>query len=219
MFNFKSLILLIAFVFLEGCSRKQEGFSNIRIQAPSSKIGSFATIPANRIACYGVSVRGSGITPNAATSCRPETGVVLGFVPDSGVLQGQVPKGTNRTFDVYLYLQAVGQNDPCPSMTNFSSLGSDKIYHIGTTTNINLEADNQTVDIVTTFPGEALNIVVQNSYPSTCIPTVTSGLAGYQVSTAAGTATGAGYILQGKVGRANSGETLTGTGIILKVKE
>lgn len=209
---------MVSLFVLSSCTRQADKFSEIVIDAPSSN-GVFATIPAGRVACYGVSVKGSGIPLAPSSSCKPSAGAFLGFVASGQTIQGQVEKGTQRQIDVYLYLQGTGENAPCNTIGSFSSVRPDRLYLIGTLNNITLEKDTETVNIPTTFPGEAQNLYAQNSYPSSCIPTTIAAASSYQVSIDYKTASAGGYILHGRAGRTNNGATLTGTGYILKVKE
>lgn len=210
---------LISLFVLSSCTRQAEKFSDIVIEAPSSKMGIFAALPSGRVACYGVSVKGTGITGTPSTTCKPAAGTFLGFVASGQTIQGQVEKGPQRQFDVYLYLQGTGENIPCASIGSFSSVRPDRLYLIGSVSNITLEKPTETVNIPTTFPGESFNLYAQNSYPTSCIPTSISPASSYQISIDYKTAAAGGYILHGRAGRTNSGVTLTGSGYILKVKE
>lgn len=216
------LISFTIFLSLMGCSRKQEGLSSISIQMPAmhGKVGALASLPAGRVACYGVTIRGAGIPGIGANSCHPELGLNLGFVLAGETLQAEVAKGTGRTFDVYLYLQPAGENNPCPNMGSaFTTLSSQNLYKIGTLASVNLEKDVETISITTTFLGEASHLYAQNSYSPSCLPVVTAPKSGFQISASKATATGAGYILKGRVGRVVDGPELSGTGYKLKVKE
>lgn len=210
---------VISLFVLSSCSRQKENFSEIKIQAPSSKLGVFAALPPGRIACYGVSVKGSGISGTPGTTCKPEAGAFLGFVGDGQTIQGQVEKGSGRKFDVYLYLQGAGETASCSSIGSFSSVRPDRLYLIGSVNNITLEKPTETINIPTTFPGEANNLYAQNSYPTSCLPTTTSPGSSYQISADYRTVTGTGYKMHARAGRVNDGPMLTGTGYILRVKE
>jgi hypothetical protein len=210
------------FLSLVGCSRKQEGLSSISIKMPAvhGKVGALTALPAGRVACYGVSIRGSGISGIPSNSCHPELGQTLGFVAAGETLQASVPKGAGRTFDVYLYLEPSGESNPCPNMGNsFTALSSQNLYLIGTLPSVDLVKETETITITTTYPGDANHLFAQNSYAPSCLPVVAANKSGYQISTSQATATGAGYILQGRVGRSMSGPELTGTGLKLKLKE
>lgn len=207
----------MSFLVFLSCTREAKEFSTITIKAPSSKLGTFAALPGGRVACYTVSVKGSGISGSPASTCKPAAGTVFSFAAEGASIQGQVTRGTERSIDVYLYLQAVGENIPCSSL-NFHTLRSDRLYLIGSVSGLNFSKDVETVDIPTTFPGESQSLYTVNSYPVSCLPT-SGGVSNYQISSSFGTATGSGYILQGRVGRPTAGGTLTGSGIILKLRE
>lgn len=223
--RFKYYILIsISILMVEGCTRNPKGYTKVQFQTSSSTasgvVGTMATLPAGRVPCYGVSIKGSGISNSmAATSCRPEIGMRLGFVGEGGILQGDVLKGPDRTFEVYLYLQPTGQNNACPSMASFSTIPVSQLYFLGSVSNVKLEKEAETITIATTFPGEAQNLVAQNSYSASCNSNAVAGASNYQIATSTGHATGTGYILQGRVGRVNNGTILIGTGIQLRVKD
>jgi len=210
---------MVSLFVLSSCTRQADKFSEIVIDAPSSKLGAFAALPPGRVACYGVSVKGSGIPLAPSSTCKPAAGAFLGFVASGQTIQGQVEKGTQRQLDVYLYLQGAGENAPCNTIGSFGSVRPDRLYLIGSVSNITLAKDTETVTIPTTFPGESQNLYAQNSYPSSCIPTTIASASSYQVSLDYKTASAGGYILHGRAGRTNNGVTLTGSGYILKVKE
>lgn len=206
---------------LSACARQPEGYSVVRLATPTaSKIGALAAVPAGRTLCYGVSIKGSGIASTPATSCKPEVGTLLGFVGPNGELKGEVLKGDARTFDVFLWVQKAGDNLPCPAgVAGLASIPSNQLYLLGSVPNIKLALDSETVSIPTTYPGDANHLAQINSYPSSCSPSLVASASAYQISTAEGVVTGAGYILQGRVGRVTDGPILTGAGIKLRVKE
>lgn len=216
--NLKNYFILFLIFVAGACTRQQEGFSTIKIQAPS-KNGTFAAIPSGRVACYGVNVTGTGITGTPESTCKPASGTFLGFAESGAAIQGQVAKGKARKIDVYLYLQGVSENIPCASIAPFVTARPDKLYLIGSVPSIDLEKETETVNISTTFPGEGSSLYVTNSYPGSCLPTPVNVASNYQISPAYGVSTGGGYVVHARVGRTTDGVVLTGSGIILKVKE
>lgn len=217
-----TLISFTIFLSLMGCSRKPMELSKVSIEMPSvhGKVGALAALPVGRVACYGVSISGSGINSIPASTCAPALGATFGFVPAGGTLYAEVSKGTSRTFDVYLYLQPTGENNPCPNMGSaFANLSSQNLYNIGTLASVNLEKDVENITITTTYPGDANHLYAVNAYSSSCLPVVTAPRSGYQISSSMGVTTGTGYILQGRVGRVVNGPELTGTGYKLRLKE
>lgn len=216
---------LTAVLALVGCTRAQDkGLSTITIQAPklsqSAKLGVGAyTLPANRKACYGVNITASDID-SYATSCLSNIGIVAGFVEPGGTLEASVPMGSERKIQLILYLQAVGENGPCPVMGQIiSSNNFSNTYVVGTASGLNLKNDVEKVAITTSFPGEANNIAKQLSLPASCIPgnPINMGRAA-SVLAAQGTIKNATYRLTGNVGRAFAASTdSTGAGYKIKV--
>lgn len=205
--------ICIMFLVTSACTRKVEDFSKIRIQSAQSvsgKVEAISSLPVGRKACYGFSVTGPNISAST-NSCSPLLGLTGGFVEAGGILEASVPRGSQRTIDLYLLLLAVGDNSPCPSLINpFPSNLLDKIYFVGRTSNIDLTQAEQTVNITATFPGESQNIAVQNSYASSCLPanTIASNPRGFQISADTQTATSSGYILHGRAGVPTNGTIL-----------
>jgi len=216
------LISFTIFLSLIGCSRKQEGLSSISIQMPAmhGKVGALASLPVGRVACYGVAIRGPGITGVGATNCHPELGMSLGFVAAGGTLQAEVPKGNSRTFDVYLYLHPTGVTAPCPNMiTAFTTLSSQNLYKIGSLPSVTLEKDVEVITIPTTYPGDSNHLYAQNSYPSSCLPAAgPTPKNGFQISSSKDVSTdGATYTLYGRVGRAVESKEVSNGSFKLKV--
>ncbi len=218
-------ILIVGFLLtlISGCTRKKDGItSTISIRAPSAsnKVGAMSTLPANRKACYGISITGPGIPNVRASDCSPETGVLGGFVNPGDLIQAEVPQGSNRHINLYVFLEKVGENNPCPAMGGVFAVSQlSQIYLVGSTSNLTLSGSEQTVDITANFPGVTQNIAVTSAMPATCVATTPSnGPKGFRVSSASHLATGTGIKMFAHVGRAERATTLTGTGIKLKVK-
>lgn len=209
-----------------GCSRPLTGdLSKISIQLPTEqhlgKIGALSSLPANRKACFGVNVTGPGISLSGANTCSPKTGVLAGFAEPGQVIEAKVPRGSDRSIKLYVFLQEVGQNIPCPTfaktMTPTQLLNT---YLVGTKEKVNLSAPEVTVSITMSFPGLSQNLAQQLSLPNTCTneDSMTS-LPGFGVSSAAGQTIGTGIKLKAKVGTIKNGQTLTGTGVKLYVRQ
>lgn len=215
------LVLIFMGFFTFGCQRDAAVKSTLVIQAPkSSKISGQATPwPTNRKACFGINVTATDIPAVNSGSCSPPTGIVAGYVEPDQVLEANVPLGKSRKIDLYLYLQPLGQNNPCPSIgPSFSGTYLPNIYLIGSST-ADLANQVETVTINADFPGLSQNIAAQLSMPTTCTAgsAPPAGPPGFSVGASAGLATGTGYKLMGRVG-GSTGNVLTGTGFKLKVK-
>lgn len=229
-----SLLMMVG-----GCGPRPQtqDSSVVSIRAPqsndSSMFQSASPIPSNRKACYGISVSGPGITSVAAQSCSPQTGITAGFVASGGVISASVPRGEGRKIDLYLYLMAEGDNSACFAMgASFIPSQLDKIYLLGSVSNVTLARDSEEVTIFANFPGVSENIAKQLSFPSSCIVAAPSpdpspsdssppgnGLdvrSGFRVSSGAQLSTGSGIKLYGRAGNIQKSQIATGSGILLK---
>jgi hypothetical protein len=211
-------VFLLLLIFSLGCTRKGASLSNISIRTPVQ--GMSGTLPGDRIACYGVSVRGPNIPESGPSTCSPNLGVVSGFVKSGQTLQVQVPKGDQRIFDVYLFLENVGQNVPCPQMGNhFAANQLGKIYFMGSTSNVTLTQDQQVVTVETTYPGDDQTIIAQFSYPGSCTAgIITHNAAGFNVTSASQQASGGTITLTARAGTPLPRTVLTGGTIMLEVQ-
>jgi len=153
----------------------------------------------------------------AGSSCSPKTGIVAGFVESGGTIQVEVPRGENRTFELFLYLMADGETTACPPMGKvFAAADLSKIYSLGKTANVAIRNAVEDVTITADFPGVSQTIATTNSMPPSCgavaLPTTPPR---QRISSASGIATGGGMKLTGRVGDVK-GTTLTGGGVRLK---
>lgn len=214
------LLILIA-----GCGRKVSNLSTISIHAPDSanssgKVGAMAAMPVNRKACYGISVTGPGISGHEASACSPQTGVVAGFIEGGGLIEAQVERGTGRDIKLFVFLQNVGEDLPCPSMgATFLGTQLAQIFLVGNATGIELSQDVQTITIEANFPGETQNIAVTSGMSPSCIDNSGSIKGqGIRISSASEVLSGTGIKMIGRAGRPAQAGELTGTGIKLKIK-
>jgi hypothetical protein len=215
-----------------GCQRGPEGSSKLVIQAPSkvpalasskssqeSSVSSMGLPPSGRKACYGVSVSASDI-PSNSQSCGPDLGIVAGFVEAGGTVEVQVPRGSDRRIQLYLYLEGDGENTPCPAMgRSFSSTLLPRLYLIGEASGVSLQNAVEDVTINASFPGLTMTIAKQLNLPSSC--TVAGGTGSSPsraLSSGGGVAAGAGMRLTASVGRPAPGSVATGGGYRLKAK-
>jgi hypothetical protein len=222
--RYLALGMFIAFV-ASACTRAgQDGASStLRIQTPTrdqlskSGVNSFAALPTDRRLCYGVSIRGPGITGFPGNTCAPETGVVSGFVEAGQPLEVFVARGENRTIELYMYTMPVGDLDPCPVMGGrMEGTPLKSTYLVGSKSGVALLNDVETVEITLAFPGLSTSVATQLNVPATCTPGAAPAVySGYQVSSGVGTANGTGIKLLGRIGRPQSGTTATGAGLIL----
>jgi hypothetical protein len=204
------------------CSRKSGKSSSISIQLSerNNKVSSLDSYPTNRKACYGINITGPGITSSAAGSCSPPVGIPGGFVAAGGSIEATVPYGSSRRFELYLFLQKEGENNPCPEMgTAFSKDQLLQTYLVGSTSGVTIDQPTLNLTITESFPGLTSNLAVTYSLPTSCtkLPTLPA-FPGFRTNAGHGVATGTGIQLIGSVGRPNSAQDLTGTGIKLRAR-
>ncbi len=219
------LLLFTCAMMVAGCQRaKEQNVSSLVLQAPDpllaakSSVSAMGAPPSGRKACYGLSITAPDLA-SQTSSCSPQTGIVAGFVEAGGTLEASVPKGTNRKIDLYLFLQAEGENNPCPVMSqNLSGAGLRNTYLLGSVSGISILQEVETVTITANFPGLNAHLAQQLNLPATCLPTSRpiSSAPGFSVSAAQGTITGSGMKIIGRVGRATSGSSATATGYKIK---
>ncbi len=215
-------------IFGSACTRAGQSGSNssLIIQTPTrnqlskSGVSAFAALPTDRRLCYAVSISGPGITGFAGSQCAPPTGAVSGFVEEGKALEVFVARGENRTVELYMYAMPVGSTEKCPAMgANMQGAGLKSTYLVGSKTGISLLSDIETVEIALSFPGLASPVATQMNVPASCTPgALPNQHSGFYISSGAGTATGTGVKLLGRIGRPQSGTTATGSGIVLHGK-
>jgi hypothetical protein len=216
---FRFWLMLISIIFISACTRAgKDSSSSLVIKTPTrqqlaSKSGlqAMAALPTDRKLCYGVSIKGVGIPGFAGNQCAPETGVVAGFIEEGGAIEALVPRGENRTIELYVYLMPQGSTNPCPAMgANLQGPTLSSTYLIGSKTGVNLLNDVETVEILVDFPGIANSVASQLNTPASCIPGSPPSNSQFHVSAAAGTAAAGTYKLRARIGRPHSGTTAIG---------
>lgn len=111
-----SLLLTTVSLILISCQRPTEKTLRVHIQIPEKKIAQTKTNTKlhplnNQKECYAVSVSGPGINQQNLT-CAPSVGLLVGFKLEGETLSLEVPQGSNRLFQVYMY-----QTDSsCPNL-------------------------------------------------------------------------------------------------------
>ncbi len=219
-----------ALLVLAGCDRgAKKDSSSIVIQAPNAGnpytktggVGALAAMPTDRKVCYGVNVTAPDIAVTAPNECSFRAGLLAGFVEPGATVELSVPKGSGRKVELYAFLQAVGENLPCPVLG--PTLPADKLvstYLVGVAEGINLQGDQVSVSIHASFPGLSQNIAQTLTFPSSCTAGAAPSAAhrSYFVSAATGTATGTGLKLKYRAGGFPGHQVLSGSGIKLIVK-
>lgn len=127
-------------------------------------------LPANKKACFGVHVSGSGIAPSSyGGACGPAVGIVSGFVPENSELTIMVPKGSNRKFELLVYLAETSASCPSIEAAISDSSSPTKTYSSGVVDNVDVNKDQQDLAITLNFPGESQSLAVSGyAQPASC---------------------------------------------------
>jgi hypothetical protein len=174
------------------------------------------------VACYGINIKGTGAT-TVGNSCSPATGLLVGFVSPGESLETNVPRGLNISIELYLYLQPVGQNLPCPAfLPAVTNAQLPYMYLVGQANDVSTNEDKTVVDIDATFPGVNQNIAQQLSMSPACQAAAVPPLQGpspYRSSSDVQLVSGTGFQVSGHAGGASPGATiLTGTNLKVIIK-
>ncbi len=172
------LLIPLILIYLIGCDRSSldKDSTKINLQLPTSEkiyesVKSFSqTLPIGKQICFAVNVTGPNI-PNLISSsgnCHGSFGSFAGFKEEGSNLSIDVLKGSDRNFELYMYLADAGTL--CPSLNeNFftSNLNHAKTYLVGKTSGVNINQDSQNVTINLQFQG-LNNSLLANSGNTSC---------------------------------------------------
>lgn len=211
-------------LILMGCQRPiSDDVSKITIEVPKKleSVGSLTALPAGRKACFGINVTGPGIPSQQANSCSPSTGVTAGFVESGQVIEASVPKGLARKIELLVYLQAVGQDLPCPKLNaSFTPSQLLNTYRVASQDGVDLTASEVAVTMTMSFPGLSQHLAQELAMPAACIANASpANPPGFGVTAARGFASGTGVQLYGRVGATKNAPVLSGGGVKLYVRE
>lgn len=184
----KQSFALIGMLFCISCHRPQQEGSTVSIQIPSA--AQFAkrmkqenlaasTIDYTKL-CFGVNVKGPGISASPASSCDIERGVFEGqSVAHGGEIVIQVPVGDNREFEVYGFLRN-SASDQCPDIVPGWNWPTNKIYFLGSKSGVSVSPPTTDVSISITLPDEYHNLAIARGWPNSCggAPQIVKGFSG-----------------------------------------
>lgn len=164
--GFSKTTLGFLFCLLSGmaCTRPESRDANsskIMINIPQGMNGLSAqgsALPSDKKACYGVKVKGPGIT-SLPQVCGADLGLYSGFVEAGGSFSFDLPKGDNRSFELIIHL--VGLTESCPAWDEkFGSYLNQlqSTYSAGKTEGVSIKNPEETISITMNFPGVANHI-------------------------------------------------------------
>lgn len=206
------LLWLFLPLLLSACTRPGGGSSRLRLTLP----GKLQTASA---LCYYVNVTGVGIAGKPA-ACGPTEGVGTGFLEPFASTELLVPKGLERTVELFGYVPANGE--ACSALGALSAAAFDHLYVLATKTGVDTSYEQTTVDLTATFPGVTQHYGVQVQLPAACYagaPVLAGGPTPFRIASGAGLATGAGAKLKARIGTVPPQVTLTSAaGVKLRIK-
>ncbi len=150
---------LILLMLLAGCTRPDaEQSSGITIDTRAFRKVSAQSMPPENETCYAVDFRGPGIDESPTGSCYGARGANAGFVKGGETLSLKVPRGTDRTLRLLMYLRAADAE--CPEIGFALGNGPDltKIYQIASMPRLELSKEVETIEVSASFPGSSNTI-------------------------------------------------------------
>jgi hypothetical protein len=174
-FGFRFAMLSACLFLSSACVRPagKDASSRVLIQTPdlslAANVSTQSAIPTGQKACYGVSVTGEGIGATAGGGCGLSVGASAGFVEGSSTLSLELPRGSDRTFELFIYLVSTTESCPKFDPTMLSKLSDlKKIYRSGKTSGVTLNQDQQNVTINVLFPGEEQSLFTVEPAVASC---------------------------------------------------
>lgn len=179
-FQFILVSILLAFAVFTagaGCSRPSEaGISSVSIRAPGREQFHKASalhqpFPPEKKVCFGLQVLGPDIPLAQANSCAPKVGITSGFVAEGELLTVTVPKGSDRTFELLVYLAE--PSEKCPAFDPaFQShhVQLSRTHVSGRRAGVKLEKDEESVILELNFPGAGTSTSLFADAPAACVP-------------------------------------------------
>lgn len=211
------LFIVMTSLSLAACNRmgtNPNSMSTITIQAPKHLL---AQVPSGQVACYAINIYGGNLVTSSGGSCGPDMGITAGYVTSGQTVSATVPMNQTITIDLYMYLEPVGTNKPCPGFS-FSSTLLPNTYFIGEASNVLTNSAQVDVNITANYTGQS--VVQTMRLPASCTAGASGPVPPSHYSIDAGgvqTSTATGLKLNARVGAPTKTGTLTGTGYKLTI--
>jgi hypothetical protein len=176
-------------------------------------------LPAGRVACYGINIKGKDLTSVPASSCAPEMGITGGFVKAGAEISAAVPKGKVIDVELYAFIEPTGVTAPCPTFDGgFNKTNISNVYLVGKAKGVSVDKDEVQVNISQNYTGQ--NVIASNSLPATCASNngFSNGQSNFHIDAGRVHATGTGFQMNARVGATRTVNTMTGSGYKLLVR-
>lgn len=166
---------LFILCFLVACDRASSPGTQVTLRMPSvaelqKGVSSLAANSPQELAklCFGVNVKDVNKVGKPNT-CDIDRGLVAGTVgPGESIVFAEVSSEPKYNFELYAFKKNQA-SDPCPSFATGWNWPLDKVYFLGRAQNIEVKPPVAQVDIEFRIPEASQNIVVQNSWPASCL--------------------------------------------------
>lgn len=185
-----------------------------------SDVSRQSSFPTTGTLCFAVNVTGDGI-PVIKKACRPDLGITSNFVNPGQTLTVEVPSGSNRKFEAFLYYSSTaGQDCPLRDPDGFyPQLSASQIYSVGQVEGIQLENEIENVTIEIAYPGDSSTVA--SSYGASCTTTTPPannvGSGTNYFGRNIGSISGANLKLKYSLGAALNAQTLSSSSLKVKV--
>lgn len=171
-------VLTLSSIFVSCSDGSKGGESALRFHLPKSfgpqqKASQIdPLIESNVGTCFAINISGAGITEQEASGCEPSYSQLSGFYKGGEEISISVPRGTNRTIELY-YTPATGGE--CPSSPleqqgseKLGALGSNRVHRLGRVENIDMSQSEVTVSLPIQRPTLNNTLAALDQLPKSC---------------------------------------------------
>ena len=203
---------------------KKLSTKNLQKRAKNSSLYSIASSSASTLdttieynnLCFVINVTGSKIinTVLEDLSCNISRGIFKGSVPAGGELSLELQSDQIADFEIYAYLRS-NTGEICPNITDSEwHWPLDRVYKLGNTKQVKITAPQTDVEININLPLAHQNIVIENSWSSSCLPAIVEKnpiVPTHRTSLGSKSLVGSYYKLNGRLASKQETKTLTGS--------
>ena len=168
-------------------------------------------------ACYTVNVTAVDIPNLSTTACQIPVGILAGTVPAGGTLTLDVPRGSARKLEVFLFKRP-SPGSQCPTLAGtFGNLDPGSFVRVGLVPSFDASAASVSVDVNLTLPNAGDSVVTQYQLSKTCTALNTTPMTGSGVEIAHAVLSGGRYKMNATLRDSSSGLTLKGGSYVMKL--